>query len=65
VTNTALSTELMKNQNKSLEEMSGNQSDEKHFEGQNQTLMEKLKEKGVVNEAVIERASDCTRLCLK
>ena len=65
VTNTALSAELMKNENKSLKEISGNQSKEKHFEKQTKTLMEKLKEKSMVNEAVIEKSSNCSRLCLK
>jgi len=65
VTNTALSAELMKNEDKSLKEMSGNQSKEKHFEKQTKTLMEKLKEKGVVNETVVEKATECSKLCLK
>ena len=65
VTNTALSAELMKNENKSLKEISGNQSKEKHFEKQTKTLMEKLKEKGVVDETVVERASDCGFTCQK
>jgi len=65
VTNAALSAEFLSSDDKSLNEFSGNQSNEKHFEGQPQTLMEKLKEKGVVNEAIVEKATECSKLCLK
>jgi len=65
VTNVALSAETSKIEDKSSKEVSGNQTKEKHFEGQTKTLMEKLKEKGVVSEAVVEKATECSKLCLK